>query len=62
MDFGLIYIFFWKMIEKVMNNSSLEKNDNDSCNGFLYSFASPENLTSVTFQPSVIQSHILEKY
>ena len=50
------------MIEKVMNNSSLEKIDNDSCKGFLYNFASPENFNSATFQPSVIQSHILEKY
>ena len=51
-----IYIYiYWTML----NISFVEKSANDSCNGFLHCFASPENFTSVTLQPSVIQGYFV---
>ena len=45
------------MIEKVMNISFLEKSEDDTCNGFLHYFASPENLLVWLCSLSVVQGH-----
>ena len=39
------------MIEKIINISVLKKIENESCNGFLHYFVSPENFTGATLQP-----------
>ena len=51
-------MIFWTVVEKVENISFLKKYENDSCDGFLHYFASPEN-SSATLQPVCdSESHI----